>query len=139
MDMQAEHGEHRVSCQGQKKLFPILMGSSSWSENYIDMRQINRRKSYFILYIWELHIYERVRDPTYMKVYRQKGKIRYICHPELRKGVGTWGFQGQEGHSQDNKRKSRYLVIRCLSCHMDGVTQIKFISGNNSFSGKILI
>lgn len=42
------------------------MGSSSWSENYIDMRQ-NRRKSYLILYIGELHIYERVRDPTYMR------------------------------------------------------------------------
>lgn len=42
------------------------MGSSNWSENYIDMRQ-NRRKSYLILYIWEFHIYERVRDPTYMR------------------------------------------------------------------------
>ena len=47
--------------------------------------------------------------------------MRYICHPELRNGIGAWGFQGQEGHSWDDK-KSRGLVIRCLPCHKEGAT-----------------
>ena len=30
--------------------------------------------------------------------------MRYLRHPELRNGIGAWGFQGQEAHSQDDKR-----------------------------------
>ena len=41
-----------------------------------------------------------------------KGKLRYMCHSQLRIGV-----QGQESHSQEDK-KNRCLVIRCLPSHM---------------------
>ena len=44
----------------------------------------------------------------------ETGKMRYICHLELRNEMGAWSFQGQERPSQDNKEKSRCLVIRCL-------------------------
>ena len=42
------------------------------------------------------------------------GRMRYMCHLELKNGIGVWSFLGQESHSQDNKKKSRYLVIRCF-------------------------
>ena len=38
---------------------------------------------------------------------RQGGKMRYICYPELRNGIGAWGFQGQDGHTQDEREKRR--------------------------------
>ena len=97
------------------------------------MRKIHRRKSNIISCLWESHIHERVRDPLTHERSKDKGKMRFTCHPELRTGIGAWGFQGQEGHSQDNKKNR---CIRCLPCHIDGATQIKFLSGNNSFSGK---
>ena len=46
-------------------------------------------------------------------------KMRYICHHELRNGIGAWGFKGQENNAQDNK-KSRCLVIRLLPYHTEG-------------------
>lgn len=44
----------------------------------------------------------------------ETGRMRYMCHLELKNGIGVWSFLGQDGHSQDNKEKSRYLVIRCF-------------------------
>ena len=32
--------------------------------------------------------------------------MRLIYHPELRNGIGIWGFKGQEGDSQDDQRDS---------------------------------
>lgn len=29
--------------------------------------------------------------------------MRYICHPELRNGIGAWNFKGEEGNTQGNK------------------------------------
>ena len=46
--------------------------------------------------------------------------MRYRCHPELKNGTGAWDFQEQGGRSQDNKEKSRCLVISGLPCHIDG-------------------
>ena len=46
------------------------------------------------------------------------------------------GIQRQEGHSQDDK-KSRWLVIRCLPCHIDGTTQINLSLVIALFPGKI--
>lgn len=43
----------------------------------------------------------------------------YKYHPELRNGLGTWGFKGEEDNSQGSK-KNRCLVIRCLPCPTDG-------------------
>ena len=70
---------------------------------------------------------------------RQKGKMKYICHPELRNEIGPSGFQGEEGHSQDGKKSICLVIrclIRCLPYHINGAIQIFFIPGNNSFSEK---
>ena len=37
--------------------------------------------------------------------------MRYIQHSDLRNGIGAQGFQGQEGSSQDDQKKSRYSVV----------------------------
>lgn len=45
------------------KIFPIpFEGSSGWSKNYIDIRQMNWRKSNLISYVWEPHTYKRFKD-----------------------------------------------------------------------------
>lgn len=31
-----------------------------------------------------------------MRFQRQKGKMRFICHPELKSGIGAWHFKGEE-------------------------------------------
>lgn len=61
------------------------------------------------MYVWEPHKHDETQG--------QIEQLRFMCHPELRNGIGSWGFKGEEGNSQDDK--SRYLVIRCLSCHTD--------------------
>ena len=43
-----------------------------------------------------------------------------IYHAKLRNEIGAWGFQGQEGYSQ--QKESRCLVMRGLPCHIDGTT-----------------
>lgn len=44
-------------------------------------------------------------------------KIRRAYMPsDLMNGIGSLGFKGQEGNSQD--KKSRCLVTRCLPCHI---------------------
>ena len=64
-------------CREQEFSVPFK-GPSSWTENRIDMRQINLRKSNLILYIGGIH-----KDMEIPKT----GKMKYICHPELgRKG-----------------------------------------------------
>ena len=55
--------------------FKVLL-ASSWIKSQIDRRQINRRTSNLILYVWEIHT--DVEIP-------KTGKMRYICHPELRR------------------------------------------------------
>ena len=40
-----------------------------------------------------------------MRVFRQKGKMRYACHPEPKNGIGAWGSQGQEDHAWDDKTR----------------------------------
>ena len=59
--------ESTKSTVREENAFPYPMGSSRWSKNYTDMTQINRRKSYLILKIFELYIHEKVRDPTYIR------------------------------------------------------------------------
>ena len=49
---------------------------------------------------------------------RPKGKLGR-CRPELKNEIGTWGFKGEEGDSQDDK-KGRCGVMRCLPCHAHG-------------------
>ena len=60
--------------------------------------------------------------PHTCEVQRQEGEMRFICKYELRNGTGVWFCQGQEGPSQDGKKKNRCLVIRCLPCHTDEAT-----------------
>lgn len=56
---------------------------------------------------------------------------------ELRSGIAAGGFPGQERRPKNDKKSSCLVsIIRCLSCHIDGATKIKLISGNNFFSGK---
>ena len=89
----------------KRKNFLLLYNVSfSWSNNQIDVRQYDRRKTNLIL---NIHTWE---------VGQEKGSMNYICHPELRTGLVTWGFAGEEGKSQDEK-KIRCSVIRCLLCH----------------------
>ena len=59
--------ESTKSTVREEKALPHPTGSSRWSKNYIDMTQINRRKSYLILYICELYIHEKLRNPTYIR------------------------------------------------------------------------
>lgn len=33
---------------------------------------------------------------SHKEVQRQKGKMRNICHPELRNGIGAWHFKGRK-------------------------------------------
>lgn len=40
--------------------------SFGWLNNQVNMRQIDKRKIKFNFYVWEPHIYERVRDTAYM-------------------------------------------------------------------------
>lgn len=46
-----------------------------WSNNQIDMKEINRRTLNLFSYVQESHIHER---------YRQKDEMDHIRHPELR-------------------------------------------------------
>lgn len=46
--------------------------------------------------------------PHTREVQRQKGKMKYICHHELRNGIGAWGFKDKEGTSQVNKKKHMF-------------------------------
>ena len=58
----------------------------------------------------------------YIYINTNTGIYIYIWHSYLRNGIGAQGFQGQEGHSQDDK-KSRCLVIRSFyRFHIDGTT-----------------
>ena len=72
------------------------------------MRQIIREKTNCISYVWELHIYD---------VQRQKGKMRTLCHPEVKKAQEPGALKGRRAI---HKKKSRCLLIRCLPCHTDG-------------------
>lgn len=40
----------------------------------------------------------------------QSRQLRLICHPELRSGLGSWGFKDELDNSQDN---NSCLVITC--------------------------
>lgn len=59
-----------------------------------------------------------IRTPHTLKFQRQKGKMRYVCHPELRNGIGPWSFKEEEDNLQGNKNS--YLAIICLPCHTVG-------------------
>ena len=58
---------------------------------------MNRRKSNLILCLWGMHISLRFQ--------RQGNKMRYMCHPELRRR----DFRGRECNSQEDER-SKCLV-----------------------------
>ena len=76
-----------------------------WSDSQIDLRQINRRKTNLILCVWEPQRYE---------TQGQVGRLRLICHPEVRIGMGP-GLQRGGGRFTHSK-KSRCLVTGCLPC-----------------------
>ena len=105
-----------------RKNFPLpFRGSFSWSNNQKSTWDINRRETKF--------------NFVHTDVQWQKGKMRYVCHPERRNGA--WDLQGQEDHSQDKKKKkNRCLVIRCLPWCTDASLKSKLIFGNNSHSGE---
>ena len=56
----------------RKKFFSSLLGSSGWSKNFVDRKQINRIKSNLIFYVQEPHIHERVRDPHIHERFRDR-------------------------------------------------------------------
>ena len=61
-----------------ERIYSAFRSPSTWTKNQIDMRQINRRISNLILYIQGSH--------TNMEI-PKAGKMRYICHSDLRKRV----------------------------------------------------
>ena len=85
------------------------------------MRQINRRKSILILYVWESHIQEDQR---------KKGEVRSTSRLEPRNRIEAWGLRGEEGDSWDN-RKSGCSVTRSLPCRTD--RSLDVISATNSY------
>lgn len=59
--------------------------------------------------------------------------MKSMCHPELRKGIEACVVsKGQR--VIHILMKIRHLVIKYLSCHIDGATWMKLISDSNSFS-----
>ena len=111
-----------LQMQAQKNFppFPFINRFFGWSNNQIDIVQVNGL---------EINLISYVLDPQGFETQEQAGWLRIICHAELRNGVGVWGFKGEEGNSQENQ-KSRCLVIRCLPCF-----RIKIFFGNNRLSG----
>ena len=53
---------HVSKLLGWKIIFFTYVGSSGWSKNYIDMRQINRRKLNLISWVRESHMCEWFRE-----------------------------------------------------------------------------
>lgn len=45
-----------------------------------------------------------VGDPHTFAVLRQKGKMGYTGHPELRIRQSPWGFREEEGSVRDSKK-----------------------------------
>lgn len=77
-----------------------------WPNNQIDVRQVNRRKTNLISYVWES------RD---MKLsYSQQ--LRLICHSELREGAGESGAsKGREIHPRDIGRTNIWYTNSCYA------------------------
>ena len=71
-----------MNCQGARIPCP-LQDPSSWTENQIDMTQIDRRKSNLISYLWGIHTCKNL-----------KTVIRVI--PKQMKGVRLWGCERKE-------------------------------------------
>lgn len=92
----------------RKKNFVYTFWSLVWSNNEINIRYICRRKTNLVTY---------AQRPYKNETQGQVRQLRIRCHPELRNGIGNWGFRGEKGNSQNNK--NRYLVIGCLPCHSD--------------------
>ena len=84
---------------------------SGWCNNQIDIRQINKRRIYLITYLPGLHKGSDTQE--------QVRQLRLECCFDLKNGIGFWALKGEEGASQDNK-KSRHIVITCLSCYNVG-------------------
>ena len=73
----------RDQCRGRKNFSSSLLGSLAGL--IIDIRQINRRKTNFLNMVWEPHKSMRPKgQPANRGLYE---------HPELRKGVGAWGYK----------------------------------------------
>lgn len=51
------------------------------------MKQVKKRKTNLILYVWKPYILERFKD-------RKVKRGRYICHLEPKSGIEVWGFRG---------------------------------------------
>lgn len=81
--------EQREICK--KKNF-FLLPFFVWPNNQIDVRQVNRRKTNLISYVWE---------SKGMKLsYSQQ--LRLICHSELKEGAGESGASnGRKIHPRD--------------------------------------
>lgn len=94
----------------------VLIGSNSWSNNQIDIRQANKRKANLILCKQRSHKDNESQG--------QGWHLKLICHSELRKEIQACGFIGEENDSQN--KNSRCLPIKYLSCHTDShFSQIK--------------
>lgn len=94
---------------GEEKFYICPSRFFGWSNNQINIKQINRRKTNLIRYVQGLHKNEAQGQVRQLKI---------ICHPELRNGIGARSFKGDEDNSQDDK-KNKCLVIKCSPCHTD--------------------
>ena len=80
---------------------PPLQDPTSCTKSQIDVKKINRRKSNLILaYVREVHI---------GKFQRQSGKMRYICHFELRIREEGSGFSEERSGFHRAKRTADVL------------------------------
>ena len=115
-----------LQMQAQKNFppFPFINRFFGWSNNQIDIVQINGL---------EINLISYALDPQRFETQEQAGWLRIKCHTERRNGVGVWGFKGEKGNSQGNQ-KSQCLVIRCLPC-LCLIFRINIFFGNNHLSG----
>lgn len=74
---------------GSKNSRP-LKGSSSWTKDPKDTRQSNRKRSNLIVYVQGIH--------SDMKIPKTVGRMRSICHLELRRRMWGLGLQRKGMH-----------------------------------------
>lgn len=72
-----------------------------------------------------------------MRLQRQKGQVRCMCHPELSNEIGAGGFEEEEGNSQGRCLEKEHMFGQSMfALPYRWVIQIKFISDNSSNSEK---
>lgn len=107
---------------GWEELSPSFKVSFSWSNNQLDIRQIQRSK-----------IISNVRNPAYFRSSMTVGKMKHTCPSEPGDWKEVWGFKGRYLRQLEEEQ---VLVSEMCDVPYRWVTQIKFIFGSDSHSEK---